>query len=64
MFTNNITDVLTAMESAEEISGIGTVSVPAEQNILVTKELNLSYTLIPIGCAETIKVEEGLAISR
>lgn len=64
VFTNLITDVLTAMESAEEISGIGTVSVPAEQNILVTKELNLSYTLIPIGCAETIKVEEGLAISR
>lgn len=64
VFTNLITDVLTAMESAEEISGIGTVSVPAAQNILVTKELSLSYNLIPIGCSETIKVEEGLAISR
>lgn len=64
VFTNLITDILTAMETAEEISGVGTVTVPAEQNILVTKKLTFSYTIIPLGCAESIEVTEGLAISR
>ena len=52
------------METAEEISGIGTVTVPAAQDILRTKRLLFYYTLIPLGCAEEIRVEEGLAISR
>lgn len=64
VFTNLITDALSTMETAEEISGIGTVTVPAAQDILRTKRLLFYYTLIPLGCAEEIRVEEGLAISR
>lgn len=64
IYNNLITSVLSAMETAEEISGIGTVSVPADQNILVNKKLTFSYKLIPLGCAESIEVTEGLAISR
>lgn len=64
IYNNLITSVLQAMETAEEISGIGVVNVPANQNILVNKKLIFSYTLIPLGCAESIEVTEGLAISR
>lgn len=64
IYNNLITSVLSAMETAEEISGVGTVSIPAAQNILVNKKLTFSYTLIPLGCAESIEVTEGLAISR
>lgn len=64
VFSNLITDMLTSMETAEEISAVGTVNVPANQNILVNKKLVFSYTLIPLGCAESIEVTEGLAISR
>lgn len=64
IYNNLITSVLQAMETAEEISGIGVVNVPANQNILVNKKLIFSYTLIPLGCAEFIEVTEGLAISR
>lgn len=55
---------LEAMETAEEISGIAFVTVPAEQNILVTKTLKLSYGLVPMGCAEIIDVTEGLYVSQ
>lgn len=64
VFKNIITDILTEMTSAEEISGIGSVEVPADQNILVTKKLVLSYSIIPMGCAESIEVTEGLAVSQ
>lgn len=64
VFSNIVEDILTAMEDAEEISGVGTVDVPSDQNVLVNKKLILSYTIIPLGCAESIEVTEGLAISR
>ena len=59
-----ITGVLQSMENAEEISAVGTVTIPANQNILKNKKLIFKYTLIPLGCAESIEVTEGLAISR
>lgn len=64
VFTNLVTSVLQMMENAEEISSIGTVNVPTAQNILQTKRLDLSYTIIPLGCAEAIYVKEGLAVSQ
>lgn len=64
VYKNLVTDALTGMADAEEISSVGTVTIPAAQNILKTKTLKLSYTLIPLGCAKTIKVTEGLAISK
>ena len=64
VYSNLISDVLSGMADAEEISSVGTISVPTAQNILKTKKLKFSYTLIPLGCAESIEVTEGLAISK
>lgn len=64
VFENLIRDILNAMESSEEISGTAFVTVPAEQNILVTKKLVLSYGIVPMGCAESIDVTEGLYVSQ
>lgn len=64
VFENLIKDILDAMESAEEISGTAFITVPAEQNILVTKKLILSYGIVPMGCAESIEVTEGLYVSQ
>lgn len=64
VFTNLIRDILNEMETAEEISGTAFVTVPAEQNILVTKRLIMSYGIVPMGCAESIEVTEGLYVSQ
>ena len=64
IYNNLITGVLQSVENAEEISAVGTVTIPANQNILKNKKLIFKYTLIPLGCAESIEVTEGLAISR
>lgn len=63
VFSNLITDILTSMRDAEEISGIGSVTIPATQNILQNDRLILSYTMVPIGTAKEIKVTEGLVLS-
>ena len=63
-YTNLITYGLKAMETAGEISGVGTITVPATQNVLRNKKLLFSYTLVPLGCAESIEVTEGLVVSR
>jgi hypothetical protein len=64
VFENLVTDVLDEMESAEEISGTSFVTVSSDQNILVTKKLTLSYGIVPMGCAESIEVTEGLYVSQ
>ena len=64
VFENLLKDILSEMESAEEISGTAFITVPAEQNILVTKKLTLSYGIVPMGCAESIEVTEGLYVSQ
>lgn len=63
IFTNLISDILTAMTSAEEISGMGTITIPASQNILQNDKLIIQYTIVPLGCAKTIQVTEGLVLS-
>lgn len=62
VFTNKITDVLNAMVSAEEISGIGKVNIPASQNILKNDKLMISYTLVPVGTSKLIDVTEGFVL--
>ena len=62
VFTNKITDVLNAMVSAEEISGIGQVNIPASQNILKNDKLMISYTLVPVGTSKLIDVTEGFVL--
>lgn len=64
IFHNLISDVLGAMVSSEEISGIGEITIPANQNILKNDTLIIKYTLIPLGTAKTIEVTEGLVISQ
>lgn len=64
VFTNLITDILNAMVAAEEISGIGAVTIPANQNILKNDTLIIQYTMVPIGTSKTIKVTEGLVLKQ
>ena len=64
IFTNLVTTVLQAMVNAEEISGIGSVEVPASQNILKNDKLVLKYSMIPIGSAKAIEVTEGFVLNQ
>lgn len=64
IFTNLVTDVLQAMVDAEEISGIGNVVVPANQNILQNDKLIISYTMVPMGNAKVIEVTEGFVLNQ
>lgn len=64
MFKNLVTGVLQAMVDAEEVSGIGNVSIPVNQNILKNDKLTLSYTLVPMGHPKNISVTEGFVLSQ
>lgn len=64
VFTNLVTDILNAMVAAEEISGIGKVTIPANQNILKNDTLIIQYSMVPIGTAKTIQVTEGLVLKQ
>lgn len=62
VFTNKITDALNQMVVAEEISGIGAVTIPATQNILKNDTMMIRYTLVPTGCGKHYDVTEGLVL--
>lgn len=64
IFKNIITDILTEMEANEEISGIGVVNIPQDQDILRNDKLIIQYTIVPMGTAKEIQVTEGLVVSR
>ena len=64
VFKNLVEDVLNLMTDAEEISGVGSVVIPANQNVLQNDKLVLKYTLVPMGTAKTIEVTEGFAVSQ
>lgn len=64
IFKNAVKEPLELMENANEISGIGSINIPANQNILKNDRLNLSYYLVPIGLAKEIKVEEGFVLKQ
>jgi hypothetical protein len=63
-FTLAITDALNAMADADELSGVGTVNVPANQNVLQTDIIEASYSIIPMGASNEIVVTEALALSK
>ncbi len=56
-------DALNLMLNNGEVSAIGSVTVPANQNILKNDKINLSYSLIPLGASKSIYVTEGLALN-
>lgn len=62
-FINIITDVLKAMETSGEISAVGAVEFDNTTNLLQTKTLLFSYKILPVGCAEMIKVTEGFTVT-
>ena len=42
---------------------MGKITIPATQNILKNDKLVIQYTIVPLGCAKTIEVTEGLVLS-
>lgn len=64
IFRNLVSNVLNMMVTANEVSGIGSIVIPADQNILQNDRLKLWYTLVPIGTAKEIRVEEGFALKQ
>ena len=64
IFRNLVSNVLNMMVTANEVSGIGNINIPADQNILQNDRLMISYTLVPVGTAKEIKVTEGLVLKQ
>lgn len=62
-FINIITTVLSAMKSAGEISDVGEVHFDDTTNLLQTKTLLFDYGILPVGCAEMIKVTQGFTVT-
>lgn len=61
-FKTIISDVLSRMQSAQEISGYA-VTIDANQNVLLNDTLKIGYVLVPVGVATKIYVEEGLSLT-
>lgn len=61
-FKNLVGDILSKMQSAQEISGYA-VTIDANQNVLVDDTLRISYVIVPVGVAVKIYVEEGLSLT-
>lgn len=61
-FKTLISDILAEMQKSQEISGYA-VSIDANQNVLVTDTLKISYVIVPVGVATGIYVEEGLSLT-
>lgn len=64
IFKNRIADILNRMVTANEISGVGQINIPAAQNILQNDQLNIQYSVVPIGCAHEINVQTGFALKQ
>lgn len=61
-FKTLVGEVLGKMKSAQEISGYS-VTIDANQNVLVNDTLKISYIIVPVGVATRIIVEEGLSLT-
>jgi len=61
-FQNIVTDILTTMQTNEEISGFS-VTIDKNQNVLKNDTLVIKYSLVPVGVAARIEVVEGLALT-
>lgn len=64
IYHNTVKAVLNDMVNNSEVSGIGSISIPGDQNILQTDMLKISYTLVPIGTAKEIRVTEGFVLKQ
>lgn len=62
MFQNIVSDILTTMQTNEEISGFS-VTIDKNQNVLKNDTLIIKYSLVPVGVASRIEVVEGLALT-
>lgn len=61
-FKTLVGDILSKMQTAQEISGYA-VTINPNQNVLVNDTLSISYVLVPVGVATKIYVQEGLALT-
>ena len=61
-FKNLIEGILSQMQNDMEISGF-VVNIDSKQNVLVDDTLRIAYSIIPVGVATAIRVEEGLALN-
>ena len=61
-FQTLIGDILSKMQAAQEISGYS-VTIDEKQNVLVDDTLRIGYTIVPVGVATRIYVEEGLSLT-
>ena len=61
-FKTLIGDILSKMQTAQEISGYA-VNIDANQNVLIDDTLRISYVIVPVGVATKIYVEEGLSLT-
>lgn len=61
-FSTLIGDILAKMQAAQEISGYSVVIDP-NQNVLLNDTLRIGYTIVPVGVATRIYVEEGLSLT-
>jgi len=61
-FKTLISDILTQMKNAQEISGFA-VTIDPNQNVLVNDTLKICYVIVPVGVATKIYVEEGLSLT-
>lgn len=61
-FKTLVGEVLSKMQSAQEISGYA-VTIDPNQNVLVNDTLKISYVIVPVGVATRIVVEEGLSLT-
>lgn len=61
-FKTLIGDILSKMQTAQEISGYA-VNIDANQNVLIDDTLHISYVIVPVGVATKIYVEEGLSLT-
>lgn len=61
-FKNLVSDVLNRMKTSGEISGYKTPTLNTSANLLQTRTVEISYGILPVGCAETIEVTQGLSL--
>ena len=52
---------LAVMERSKELSGVS-VTIPADQNVLTTSELQINIGAVPVGVARKIKVKIGFKL--
>lgn len=59
-FRTIVTDVLQAMQTAQEISGFKVV-IDANQSVLKNDKIKIGYVIVPVGVGTAIYVEESLS---